>query len=187
VKIRKSQSMKNLFILLITLTALASCSKKVSELPDSTATGSNSFGAKVDGKMWAPQGFGIMPTAPTLEANFAGGDSYRINARNFGSSPTETEFEIFLTNATGPGTYLLNQETATYPNQTASYASYTLRKFNLISLWKTSPVTAGKVVITKIDLANKIIAGSFEFSATDTYGGASPINVTEGRFDLRLN
>jgi hypothetical protein len=178
--------MKHLLILLITVTALVSCSKKVSELPDASATGSNSFGAKVDGKMWVPQGFGIMPTAPTLEANFAGGDSYRINARNFGSSPTETEFEIFLTNATGPGTYLLNQETAPYPNQSASYASYTLRKFQLISLWKTSPSTAGKVVITNLDVANKIIAGSFEFTATDTYGTATPITVTEGRFDLKL-
>ena len=179
--------MKNLLILLITLTALASCSKKVSELPESTATGSNTFGAKVDGKMWAPQGFGIMPTASILEVNYNGGDSYRINARNFGSSPTETEFEFILNGVTAPGTYLLNQDTPTYPNQTASYGSYTLRKFNLLSLWKTSPVTAGKVVITKIDLANKIIAGSFEFTATDTYGGATPITVTEGRFDLRLH
>jgi hypothetical protein len=179
--------MKHLLILLISFTALVSCSKKVSELPDSSATGSNTFGAKVDGKMWAPQGFGIMPTASTLEVNYRGGDSYRINARNFGSSPTETEFEFILNGVTAPGTYLLNQETNTYPNESASYASYTLRKFNLISLWKTSPVTAGKVVITKIDLANKIIAGSFEFSATDTYGGAAPITVTDGRFDLKLH
>jgi hypothetical protein len=179
--------MKHLFILLISLTALISCSKKVSDLPDASATGSKTFGAKVDGKMWAPQGFGIMPTASTLEVNYNGGDSYRINARNFGSSPTETEFEFILNGITAPGTYMLNQETSTYPNETASYASYTLRKFNLISLWKTSPVTAGKVVITKIDRANKIIAGSFEFSATDTYGGAAPIHVTEGRFDLKLH
>lgn len=172
--------MKHLYILLITFTALAGCSKKVSELSDASATGSNTFGAKVDGKMWAPQGFGIMPTAPTLEANFAGGDSYKINARNFGSSPTETEFELTLNKITGPGTYTIGGESAEN-----SYASYTLRKFQLISLWKTT-AASGKLVITKLDLANKIIAGSFEFTATDTYGTATPINVTEGRFDLKL-
>ena len=118
--------MKNLLLLFVVIFALASCSKKVSELPGPSENGANTFGAKVDGKLWAPQGFGIMPTASTLEANFAGGDNYKINARNFGSSPTETEFEFLLTNITGPGTYTLNE---------TNKATYTLRKFQPISIW----------------------------------------------------
>jgi hypothetical protein len=186
VKIRKSQTMKNLIIVLISVITLASCSKKVSELPAPSATGSNTFGASVNGSLWAPKGFGIMPTAPILEANFAGNNSYRINARNFASSPTSTEFEILLKNVTGPGTYPLNQTTAIYPNENASYAMYTLQKFQLVSQWVTSSTNGGQVVITKVDPDNKIIAGTFQFTAADTYGTASPVNVTDGRFDIKI-
>lgn len=179
--------MKNLFILFITISTLASCSKKVSELPAPSENGSNTFGAKIDGKMWAPQGFGIMPTAPTLEANLAGGNSYKINARNFGSSPTETEFEIIIRDVTGPGVYMLNKTTPVYPGEIASYALYVKRRLHPQNEWITSPSLGGKVTITKLDLPNKIIAGTFEFQAADQYGTASPINVTEGRFDLKIN
>jgi hypothetical protein len=185
-KLRKSQTMKNLFIFFIALLTLASCSKKVSDLPAPSDTGSNTFGAKVDGKLWAAKGFGIMPTAPILEANFAGGQSYRINARNFASSPTETEFEIFLKDIPGPGTYALNVSTSPYPNQSGSYAMYTLRKFQPVSIWITSDVNTGSITITKLDPDNKIIAGTFQFRAGDTVGSAAPVSVTEGRFDLKI-
>jgi hypothetical protein len=179
--------MKNLVILFIMILALAGCSKKIKELPAPSETGSNTFGASVNGKLWAPQGFGIVRTAPLLEANFAGNNSYRINARNFSSSPTETEFEIILYNIPGPGTYLLNTTTEVYPNQTASYASYTLRKFQPTSIWVTSATAGGKVTVTKLDLQNNIIAGTFEFTAEDTYGSGSLLTVTDGRFDVKIN
>jgi hypothetical protein len=178
--------MRNLFIALIALVTFASCSKKVSDLPAPSDTGSNTFGAKVDGKLWVPQKFGIVPSAPILEANFAGGQSYHINARNFASSPTETEFEIYLKDIPGPGTYPLNQSTASYPNQSASYATYTLRKFQPVSEWITSDVNTGSVTITRLDIENKIIAGTFQFRGGDYIGTANPINVTEGRFDLKI-
>jgi hypothetical protein len=184
VKIR-NQSMKNLFILFAAVLTLASCSKDVKELAAPTDTGANTFGASVNGKLWAPQGFGIAPTAPLLEASFAGNDSYLINARNFGSSPTETEFEIFLKNVTGPGTYQLNQDVA-FEGRGASYAYYTERRVTPKFQWITSSEATGTVVITKLDIANHIIAGTFSFTAKDFYGGAAPLTVTDGRFDLKI-
>src|SRR5689334_7374560 len=93
--------------LLLCAALLFSCKKNIDELPSPTETGANTFGACVDGALWGPIGFGIAPTAPILEARYSGNHSVFITARNFGSSPTETEMEIYIRNITAPGTYLL--------------------------------------------------------------------------------
>lgn len=46
----------------------------------------------------------------------------------------------------------------------------------------------GKITITKLDLTNKIVTGTFNFSATGATGGATGTkNVTEGKFDVKWN
>ena len=177
--------MKYLFALLF-ITSLISCKKDIDELPEGTQTGANTFGARINGKFWMPQGFGVVPTTPILEANYAGSNSIRINARNFGSSPTETEMEIILFNVTGPGTYLLNQNTSKYPNYSSSYAYYVERRFTPKYEWITSATHTGKVEVTRYDMAAKVISGTFEFTAKERSDATSPLSVTEGRFDLPI-
>lgn len=178
--------MKSRLLILFSVVALLSCKKDVSELPPSTQTGANTFGAKIDGAFWVPQGFGIVPTASVLEARFSGTDGVFINARNFSSSPTETEFEIYLKDITGPGTYLLNQTTQKEPNHSASYAYYVKRKITPLNEYITGASYTGKVELTKFDIANHIISGTFEFIAGDIDTPSLSITVTEGRFDIKL-
>ena len=173
---------RSLYFIIASL-ALFSCSKDVTELPPATDTGANTFGCKVDGQFWVPAGFGIVPTAPILEARFVTTDVY-INARNFSSSPTETEFEIFIKDVTAPGTYALNTTTG-YPGGTVSYGYYVHRKITPDNEWITSAQYPGSVTITKIDAANHIVSGSFEFQAINLYNTPQPISVTEGRFDVK--
>lgn len=180
-----SITMKFLIAILLTTTLFA-CQKDVDELPEASQTGTNTFGARINGNFWMPQGFGVVPTTPILEANFAGSNSIRINARNFGSSPTETEMEIILFNITGPGTYLLNQTTAKYPNHSASYGYYVERRFTPKYEWITSATHTGRVDVTRYDKTAKIISGTFEFSAKEMSDATSPLSVTEGRFDLPI-
>lgn len=177
--------MKYLFALVFFAT-LFSCTKDIDELPENTQTGANTFGARVNGEYWMPRGFGIVPTTPILEANFAGNNSIRINARNFSSSPTETEIEIILFNISGPGTYLLNQNTSKYPNFSSSYAYYVERRITPKFEYITSDKFTGKVEVTRYDIAAKIISGTFEFTAKEIYDASSPLTVTEGRFDLPI-
>ncbi|TCZ72169.1 DUF6252 family protein [Flaviaesturariibacter aridisoli] len=177
--------MKNLIVLSAAVLALASCSKKVTELPEATDSGSNTFGARVNGELWAPQGKGILPHAPLLEASFAGNDNYVINARNISKSPTETEFEIYLQGVTRPGTYALNQTTELRPAHTASYAYFVERTLTPTHQWMTNAQTTGTVVITKVDKNAHVLAGTFSFRATDRNGG-EVLDVTEGRFDLTI-
>jgi hypothetical protein len=178
--------MKNGILFLLSLFILASCKKDVDELPPATQTGANTFGAKLDGSLWIPRDFGIAPTAPILEARYAGDHSIFINARDFSSSPTETEFEIYLKNITGPGLVQLNQLTDKYPNHTASYGLYSKRKFMPLNDWITGPQHTGTVNVTRLDTLNHIISGTFEFSAKSTDNTADPITVTEGRFDVKI-
>ncbi len=175
--------MKKLLIIALPLLLFVSCKKKIDELPPATQTGANTFGAKVNGNFWIPQGFGPIPASNLLEAIRLGPNFY-IRARNFSSSPNETEFEIFLKDVTGVGTYQLNT-TMTAPSTGASYGFYLKRNFTPTNEWLTSATYSGTVNISLLDTANNILAGTFQFTAADIYGSDPPVTITEGRFDVR--
>ena len=170
--------MKAFLAVAVLLFSFSACKKDVDALPSETGTGANTFGAKVNGKLWVPQDFGIVPTTPILEAHYTPGRSIEINARNFASSPNESEFRIQLKNVTKPGTYLLN-------NTSGNSAYYVERKLTPTGEWKTNNQYGGKVVVTVTDTVNRIVAGTFEFQAASLYNDA-PINVMEGRFDIKM-
>jgi hypothetical protein len=177
--------MKSFLIVVLSAFFLVACKKTVDELPAATQTGANTFGLKLNGEMWVPQRFGVAATAPILEARVSGLGAVFINARNFSSSPTETEFEIYLHHVTGPGTYELNRNTDVYPHQGSSYAYHVKRRFNPLNEWITNSQYTGSVTITKFDTANHIISGTFAFRAGSMDNTASPIDVTDGRFDVK--
>jgi Family of unknown function (DUF6252) len=173
------------FYFIVISAVLFSCKKEVTELPPATQSGANTFGCKIDGAFWVPAGFGIVPTAAKLEARIAGGDLI-INARNFSSSPTESEFEFYIKGliAGGTGNYTLNTG-ASHPDYSNSYAYYVHRRVTPDNEWVTSAPYTGTVTITKIDSVNHFVSGTFEFQAINLYNNPQPINVTEGRFDVK--
>jgi len=176
--------MKSFLLILTSALFLLSCKKPVDELPAATQTGANTFGLILNGELWIPQKFGVAATAPILEARVNGLGGVFINARNFSSSPVETEFEIHLASVAGPGNYELNSNTDIYPYQSGSYAYHVKRKINPLNEWITGSQYTGSVTITKFDTASKIISGSFAFKAGSMDSSASAIDVTEGRFDV---
>lgn len=182
----KYSSMKNAVFLLSLITlGIASCKKEIDTLPEPTQTGANTFGAVVNGDNWGPLKAPLVPTLPILEARFFGDSAVFINARNFSRIPNETEMEIYLDHLSGPGTYPLNQRTDVYPRQTASYAFFVKREISVEDEWVTGPEAGGQVEVTRIDWQNRIVSGTFRFTANARYGG-KPLTVTEGRFDVKL-
>jgi hypothetical protein len=177
--------MKNI-LLLFMIASLVACEKNPDDLPEVSETGSNIFGAKINGEVWGPMKFGVIEGKPILEARFSNGNSVFINARNLGSSPNESEMEIYIKDISGPGTYLLNQNTGVYPGHSASYGYFVKRKITPQNEWITSSQNTGKVVISRYDVTNKIIAGTFEFTAMNLYGTPELLSVTEGRFDMKI-
>jgi hypothetical protein len=176
--------MKKILISCFSIALLASCRKEITKLPEATQTGSNTFGAKVNGIFWKPQGFGPFPANDILEATMSGHD-ITINARNFASSPNETEFQLTIFNVTAPGVYLFNKD-VTHPNGAFSYGYYVKRNFTPKNEWLTSSTYTGTVTITRIDEVNMIVSGTFEFNALNIYNAPEPITVTEGRFDVKI-
>jgi hypothetical protein len=177
--------MKKGCLILIAACIVFSCKKEATELPSATQTGANTFGAKINGKIWIPQQFGPFPSNDILEAHFVADYGLVINARNFSSSPNETEFEFFLKNVTAPGEFLLNS-TVGYPTLAANYGYYVKRNITPQNEWMTSANNTGKVIITKIDTVNNIVSGTFEFNALNLYNAPEPLTITEGRFDVKL-
>ena len=162
---------------------LMACNKAVDELPTLTQNGANTFGAKVDGILWVPKGFGPFPASNLLEARFTTPTSILINARNFASSPNETGFEILVSGVTGPGTYALNTN-VTLPAITG-YGYYLKNRLTPQDEWLTTAEYTGTVTISRLDIANKIVAGTFQFNALSLYNTTHAIHVTDGRFDIK--
>jgi hypothetical protein len=181
--IRSFYTMKKLLLFALPLLLFVACKKKVDELPPATQTGANTFGAKVNGNFWIPQGFGPLPADNLLDAIRLGPNFY-IRARNFASSPNETEFEIFLKDVTGAGIYPLNT-TLGARSTAASYGFYVKRNFSPSNEWLTSVAFSGSVNISLLDTTNNIMSGTFQFTAEDILGSDPPLTVTEGRFDVR--
>lgn len=178
--------MKNIFLLSYSLLILFSaCKKEVTELAPETQTGANTFGAKINGEFWAPQGFGPFPANDILEARLMPDKDLYINARNFASSPNESEFQIFLKNVTTTGTYLLNT-TVTFPSSSANYVYFVKRNLTPKNEWLTSASHTGAVTITRIDTMALIVSGTFQFSALNISNTPEPITITEGRFDIKM-
>ena len=68
--------MKNCLPFLLVLFLFTACKKEITELPPATQTGANTFGAKVNGEFWIPQGFGPIPANDILEAKMCIRDRY---------------------------------------------------------------------------------------------------------------
>jgi hypothetical protein len=178
--------MKNIFVILASLTILSGCKKSIDALPDATQTGANTFGLNLNGQFWVPQSFAGI-NAPILHAQLSGSnlDEIVITAQNFASEPTESQFTLYVKNITGPGTYPLNQNTDISSNS-SSFGYYVKRKINPVNEWITNADHTGSVTITKWDKTNGIVSGTFEFNAASLDSSANAIMVTDGRFDVKL-
>lgn len=179
--------MKNILAGLSFLVLITACKKKIDELPEPTQTGANTFGAKVDGSFFVPQGFGAFPANNILEAHWGTDRDLYINARNFASSPNEKEFELYIKSVRTPGVYPLNTTTSGYPSRAGSYGYYVKRNITPQNEWITSSQYTGSITITKVDTINQVVAGTFEFNAINLYNTPQAISVTEGRFDIKPN
>jgi hypothetical protein len=179
--------MKNLLFFVCSVLLFAGCKKSIDVLPEASQTGANTFGLKLNGEFWIPQKF-VGINTPILNAQLSGSsvNDLLITAQNFASEPTETQFTLYIKNISGPATYQLNQTTDIYPNASGNYAYYVKRKINPLNEWITNSQYTGTVTITKWDLANDIVSGTFEFKAGSIDSSADPITVTEGRFDVKL-
>src|SRR5688572_23134744 len=188
--------MKTTILLLLTMIISIGCLKDLfdEKLPEATKTGANTFGCKVNGKSWIPDGsHGLFVSIPALSASIytsQGRKFLYISARKDPSilnkeeedSYDDMDFDVIL--PANPGEVIIN-ETCTNCGLACPYSSlrFFVKGLTNGACYMTSSIHTGKIQFTRIDTLNRIVSGTFEFSAFDNNTGKT-INVTDGRFDV---
>ncbi len=177
--------MRNTPIILILLSlAFITCKKKtelteLEKLPPATKEGKNTFGCLINGKAWTPKGY--RPNTPNyyivVDPGFADGDlsirTYRIDNGIYESITINSDSVKTI------GDYQIDN----FKRTRAIYRKWTEGLTQLIC----DVEGKGTLTITKYDLANGIISGTFEFAMVNpACGYGDTIRVANGRFDKKL-
>ena len=178
--------MKTLLSAFVLLLVLFSC-KKNDPLPAATQNGANTFGCKVNGKPWIPDGGGGFSGIKPVEGGYQGSyisDPTKCNAYIRSRKMDRTVIHLFIREVCEKGVYDLNSNTGTWDVQQRplSYGLYIDADKNY---YITDREHRGKVNVTRADTANGIISGTFNFTAVNPTTKQT-ITITDGRFDINL-
>ena len=159
------------------------------DLPKPTATGEQTFGCRVNGKMWKPlgqrTGRRVGPPTSTYMIRTDNGEYLRINAYS-----GEESVGIWL-NASilGRGAYRLDQPylcgAIEARGNTGEWLPKPFYDCTSVEGYFTDSLRTGEVVITQFDRAKGIVSGHFSFTAYNSRTN-STVEVTDGRFDLKV-
>ncbi|MGK7391079.1 MAG: hypothetical protein ACNS60_12040 [Candidatus Cyclobacteriaceae bacterium M2_1C_046] len=161
-----------LFILFLNFSQCKNDDIQLSELeklPPKTITGNGTFGCLVNGKAW------IVPTFNKTVA------IYQQDALQIGGGIEEHNRE--------EGIHIIIQPDV-LEEKSYSLVDYPYNYCEFIQLSPTKCIyegyqtISGELVLTKVDINNRIVSGDFEF--TTVKNGCDTIIVTDGRFDLKL-
>ena len=175
-----SAALSSLFI-------FSQCKKKTEEpqLPPETTTGAMTFGCKINGKVFVPKDGrgkpGLYVKYVYLGPGVGEGWFLNIPATDWTTNPSDAV--VIQTDS------LLVEEARVYEFMlTPSYQRikgtfYTVCDIADKTFAKTTNDN-GTITIKKFDQINRILSGTFFYSATNISTGEK-INVTDGRFDIR--
>lgn len=155
--------------------------KPEDQLPPATQTGQGTFGCLLNGQPWTPSGYTGQPNfVTTYDGGYLGG-ALQIKCTRYTSGSTFQSFTIGVANAKQTGTYLFE---ATGPNGITHFDTSLGAACGMQRYQKPGAYQAGQLTITRFDLANHIIAGTFNFTVHQS--GCDTVKVTQGRFDYTL-
>lgn len=162
---------------------LAACTKDdpdpLSQLPPATQTGAGTLGCLVNGQPWTPAGFNGTANF-SISYDRALGGSFDLEAYRYQNSDSET-----LQYLTLDGSRLYGLKSWSIRDSADSRAVFYIRKTNCEwSSRDAGTYRTGTLTITKLDLTQRIIAGTFEFTLAKP--GCDTIKVTNGRFDAKF-
>ena len=173
--------MKNIILLLTTTLFLSCCTKDdkptppapISQLPEATQTGANTFGCLLDGVVFKPGitnnsyncfyqlvdgEYYFLVTATNTKNNSLSSIFVGTQKRTISQGQTLNLFE--RTDGNAWGTYFLNNDPFT-----------------------TDTANTGELKITKLDFTNNIVSGTFWYNIKDNQNVIHQIR--DGRFDMR--
>ena len=182
--------MKHLLLLSLFTAFLWACHKdqdpappktQVELLPPATQEGKRTFGCLIDGMAWTPKA-GFVPPALNISYDEISGYFGLWALRNLGNGLFQTVGigGIFKTDGIYeiPFDSVLRSDTSSYCAVLSSIDPST--GMGNKEYWNTN----GTLIITKVDRATGIIAGTFEYDAYSPECDDT-VRITQGRFDVR--
>ena len=179
---------KKFSLFLLICLAFCACKKERSELdklPAATQTGANTFGCLVNGRAWIA---GIdcsllCPSAILVDYDPAKGGHISIKTKYLNlNENADQSIGIGLDSVKFKRIYKTQPDSLQMGvNYRNSYAAVNCRLF-----LPNDPkvISKGLIQVTKFDLAQGIIAGTFDY--TVSIAGCETVHFTNGRFDVKL-
>ncbi len=157
------------------------------ELPPITQEGKNTFGCKIDGKLWVPyyscNGFSANPCGELAvnvsETNL--NNDFPLSISIKASQKTKDNSFSALTIETPTNTGIFYGGNKLDSVQIKFQKPQSLSQYHNYNYYQKIE----KFEITKLDLTNKIISGVFELTLYKSINDS--IRITEGRFDLKFS
>lgn len=183
---------QKIFLITAIMVTLFSCRKggiPTLSLPAITESGQNTFGFKLDNKVWT--NYGRRCTIAGCNDNKVSAYLYKQPNGDFDlgitadytvtSETVDQSFAIYTTNVTTTGTFLLDSNLKRGMTFVASRYNQSYKEFNNKSINKCF------LTITKFDTTNKIIAGTFKGVLYNPSNNNDSTKIEEGRFDAQLD
>jgi|TARA_B110001469_G_scaffold126963_1_gene146095 hypothetical protein len=176
--------MKKLFLLLTITLTLSCCNKDDDDdnqsLPSATQTGTNTVGCLVNGQVFLPHQEGI--NAPVnCFYQYDNGEFYFT--MNFADLRGTTNERVVLQTAQidlqENQTYILDKNSV--DDGFDFIGAGGVYSLSVSNRYYTNTIQTGELTITRNDLSNSIISGTFWFDAKNEAG--ETVEIREGRFD----
>jgi hypothetical protein len=176
--------MKKLLLLLLTTFILSSCNKddnpfsSKDQLPAETQAGANTVGCLINGQVYLPSQRGINSPI-NCQYEYINNEFFFIMSfsddKNSGPNVSVQTLRINLSQGE---TYILNKNSIDNGDFTGGGGAYRLSSSNK---YYTNAIKRGELKITRVDLSNSIISGTFWFDAINSNGEI--VEIRSGRFD----
>lgn len=167
------------------------------DLPKPTKKGADTFGCKINGKSWVPEGGSnivyVVPVKAYYRNNNLSISAFTVNKKE------GINISFYIENMIGIGEYPINVN-AMVPPWATQFTSHGIYKHNdrtyydsvtgsygKSTFFATNSNHPGRVTITRFDMDEKIVSGTFEFTAEGWNTSGQTVKITSGRFDTRWN
>ncbi len=187
--------MKTLKILIISIVFVCtSCdnddngsSNPIDQLPPATQTGANTVGALVNGDVLLPRGGGLSPNSTCFYQFLNNEYFFGLNFSDRSQSPIKgIGIVVFRIQLEEGQTYALNKNLINDGDFTGAGAEYSIgASSDGNDYYSTNFSITGTLTISRLDEANQIIAGTFQFQGINEFGNT--IDITDGRFDMEYS
>ncbi|MEI6408648.1 MAG: hypothetical protein WCR52_04660 [Bacteroidota bacterium] len=189
---------QHLFPLVFTLLSLFSCRKEdntpgihpapptdYTVLPPATQEGKNTFGCKVNGKVWVPRvpWGAVTYTDLFFGLDESGGTGYGHGVCNL--VDLDEKIEDWLSIGFGPSHFLTGDYCSAPDDSIEPRFSILMRRIHDYYEMNESKIDCtNRFTLTKIDTVKNFISGTFEFTLYNSQNPSDSLKITEGRFDL---